>query len=65
MQLHVDFKGTADSDTRVHRGAAVMMFVCGESGVKWDESSMTRAQLLSSTKRQVELCRGIILFISI
>jgi hypothetical protein len=65
MQLHVDIKGTADSDTRVHRGAAVMMFVCGESGVKWDESSMTRAQLLSSTKRQVEFCRGIILFKSI
>lgn len=30
-----------------HRDVGVMMYVCGESGVKWDAPSMTRAHFLS------------------
>jgi hypothetical protein len=32
-------------EARGHGDAEVMMFVCGESGVKWDAHSMTRVQL--------------------
>jgi hypothetical protein len=68
MQLYVEVKYTAVSETKVHcdRDAAAMMFVCGESGVRWDALNMTRAQLLSmhQTSNRAH-CRGIILFKSI
>ena len=47
MKLFVRIANAIAYVGRGHRGAGVTMFVCGESGVKWDVQSMTRAEVLS------------------